>query len=102
MSDLTCVTARLRRSFSEAVFDGLDLPALVDWWLVDGLWTVMFDGLMTDAQVFAAWGRMESVDDVDQARRADLRAATACCAACDLAVAYVLGDDFPPATPPPA
>ena len=91
----TSVTSPLRRSFNAALFDGLDLPAVVDWWAADGLWSVLFDGDLTDAQVFAAWARMESVDDRDETRRAALREAEPCCAACALAVAYLLGDDYP-------
>lgn len=91
----TSVTSPLRRSFNAALFDGLDLPAPVDFWVADGLWSVLFDGPLTDAQVFAAWARMESTDDADETRRAALRAATPCCHSCALTLAYVLGDPLP-------
>jgi hypothetical protein len=91
----TSVTSPLRRSYNAALFDGLDLPAPVDFWAADGLWSVLFDGPLTDAQVFAAWARMESTDDADETRRAALRAATPCCHSCALTLAYVLGDPLP-------
>lgn len=91
----TSVTARLRRSYNATLFDGLDLPAALDFWVADGLWSVLFDGELTDAQVFAAWARMESTDDTDQTRRAAVREAVPCCHACSVLMAYVLGDELP-------
>ena len=70
MTVQTSVTARLRRSYNASLFDGLNLPPVVDFWVADGLWSVLFDGELTDADVFAAWARMESSDDTDEARRA--------------------------------
>ena len=96
------VTARLRRSFNPDLFDGLDLPSVAGWWVADGLWSILFDGVLDDGQVFAAWGRMESIDDADETRRAAVRAETPCCHACAVAVAYLLGDELPAPPDPPA
>lgn len=101
MSEQASVTARLRRSYNAALFDGLNLPPVVDFWVVDGFWSVLFDGALTDGDVFAAWARMESADDADQARRAAVRDLEPCCHACATLAAYVLGDPLPaPPTPP--
>ena len=58
----------------------------------DGL---LFDGALTDAEVFAVWERMTSVDDDDEARRATVRDLEPCCHACATLAAYVLGDPLP-------
>lgn len=56
---------------------------------------LLFDGPLTDAEVFAIWERMTSVDDTDQARRAAVRDLEPCCHACATLAAYVLGDELP-------
>jgi hypothetical protein len=89
------VTAPLRRAFSFDLFAGLGTPPVIDYWVADGLWSVLFDGPLTNAQVFAAWARMESTDDSDQERRAAVRALEPCCHACATTTAYVLGDPLP-------
>lgn len=56
---------------------------------------LLFDGALTDAEVFAVWERMTSVDDLDQVRRAAVRDAVPCCHAAAVTAAYVLGDELP-------
>lgn len=63
----------------------------------DGL---LFDGDLSDDEVFEVWARMTSRDDLDQARRATVRALTPCCHACAVLAAYVLGDPLPDPPPP--
>lgn len=95
MSEQTVVTSILRRSYNADLFDGLDLPAAVDFWIADGLCSVLFDGELTDAQAFAVWARMESVDADDETRRAVLRDLSPECPSCAALTAYVLGDPLP-------
>lgn len=69
-----------------------------------GRTALTFDRDLTPEAQTAAWERMTSIDDTDQARRAALRAACAGGATnvdC-LTAAYVLGDPMPdPVYPPP-
>lgn len=95
----TSVEGRVVRSvgpdtFADITATPLVIPAGVTR---DGL---LFDGPLTDAEVFAIWERMTSVDDTDQARRAAVRDLDPCCHACATLAAYVLGDPLP--EPPPA
>lgn len=82
-------------TFADITTTPLVIPAGVTR---DGL---LFDGTLTDAEVFAIWERMTSVDDTDQARRAAVRDLEPCCHACATLAAYVLGDPLPePPTAP--
>src|SRR3546814_15515788 len=102
----TSVEGRVVRSvgpdtFADITTTPLVIPAGVTR---DGL---LFDGLLMDAEVFAIWEPMTSVDDPDQARRAAGRDLEPCCHAVATLPAYVLGDPspdpppHPPSSPPP-
>lgn len=90
----TTVTARLARSFNDDLFAGLDLPEVHEVAIDKGLWSITFDGVLSPEQTAAAWARMESTDDTDQAHRALLRT-PGIVNRCDLLTAYVLGDPLP-------
>ena len=95
----TSVEGRVVRSVGPDTFvDITTIPLVIPAGVTrDGL---LFDGPLTDAEVFAVWARMTSVDDADQARRAAVRDLEPCCHACATLAAYVLGDPLP--EPPPA
>lgn len=95
----TSIEGRVVRSVGPATFVDITATPLVipEGVTRDGL---LFDGPLTDAEAFAIYDRMTSVDDVDQARRAVLRETTPCCHACAVTTAYLLGDPLP--EPPPA
>lgn len=79
---MTTVTARAGRSVGYSTFDDLTPGAGVsDILTKDGLTTVTFDGTLAPAQVDAVRARMESRDDADQTRRANLAALRAAAAA---------------------
>lgn len=90
----TSVEGRVVRSvgpdtFADLTATPLVIPAGVTR---DGL---LFDGPLTDAEVFAIHARMTSIDDDDQARRAAVRDLEPCCHAVATLAAYVLGDPLP-------
>ncbi len=90
----TSVEGRVVRTVGEDTFADLtDAPLVIPEGVTrNGL---LFDGDLTDEQVFAVWERMTSTDDVDQARRAALRDLTPCCHMAASLAAYVLGDELP-------
>lgn len=90
----TSVAGRVLRSIGPNTFADVTTTPLVvpDGVTRDGL---LFDGELTDDEVFAVWERMTSLDDTDQARRAALRNLAPDCSCCALLIAYVLGDDLP-------
>lgn len=69
---MTRVGATLRRSLSYSSFVDITGPdvALLRWTKE----YADFDGDLTPEQVEAIWARIESTDDVDQEKRANLRA----------------------------
>ena len=90
----TSVEGRVVRTVGEDTFADLtDAPLVIPEGVTrNGL---LFDGDLSDEQVFAVWERMTSIDDEDQARRAAVREVTACCHAVATLIAYVLGDELP-------
>ena len=90
----TSVAGRVLRAIGSDTFaDITETPLVVPAGITrDGL---LFDGTLTDDEVFAVWERMTSADDVDEARRAAVRDLDPCCHACATLAAYVLGDDLP-------
>lgn len=72
---MTTVSAVMARSYTPDMFDDLELPPHTrDRDPVTRVTTLVFDADLTPEQAGAVWARMESIDDVDQARRAGLRA----------------------------
>lgn len=73
---MTTVAAVMRRSYSPAMFDDMDLPPHTrEFDRATSVTTLTFAGDLSDEQAEAVWARMESTDDVDQVKRANLRAA---------------------------
>lgn len=69
---MTRVDGKVRRPISLNLYADITGPdvSLVRW----GKDFLEFDGVLSSEQVAAIWARMESTDDVDQAKRAALRA----------------------------
>jgi hypothetical protein len=67
------VSAVMKRTYTVDMFDDLNVPPHVRTY-VKPVTTLTFDEDLTDEQRAAVWARMESADDGDQARRAELRA----------------------------
>lgn len=70
---MTTVSAVMRRSYTADMFADLGLPPHARTY-DKPVTTLTFDGVLTAAEQEAVWARMESADDADQGRRANLRA----------------------------
>lgn len=94
MTAPTVITAAPRRSIGYGTFDdladGVHVESIRS--LPGGLLEVTFADTLTDEQTTAAWERMTSRDDADQAARATLRGADGAANLAEMVRAYVLGD----------
>lgn len=70
---MTTIAAVMRRSYTAGMFDDLDVPPHTREY-VKPVTTLTFTPDLTPTQAAQVWTRMESTDDVDQAKRANLRA----------------------------
>ena len=72
---MTAITVVAARTWTQAMFDDLtDIPHVRTFDKPSGITTLTFDGDLAPEVEHAIWARMESKNDVDQAKRADLRA----------------------------
>lgn len=88
---MTTVIGKRRRSVGPDTFADITTAAVTR---IDSE-GVTFDATLTAAQVDAVWSRMESTDDIDQAKRAQLRTDRDALAAADplrRLYNYMLGD----------
>ena len=73
---MTVIVVCAARSYSPAMFEDLtDVPHVRVFDKPSGVTTLTFDGDLSAEVADAIWARMESKNDADQAKRADLRAA---------------------------
>lgn len=72
---MTTISAVMRRTYTPTMFDDLtDVLHTRAFDKATSITTLTFDGDLEPAVSDAIWARMESRDDVDQAKRAALRA----------------------------
>ena len=72
---MTTIAAVMARSYIPEMFADLtDVPHTRTFDRPSGVTTLAFDGTLSTEDEHAIWARMESRNDVDQAKRATLRA----------------------------